>query len=100
MGGVLIGSVGLFVRPWMPAAAPWGFALPLIFLAGYLLIEVRRQAAVARAPEAVGVSPGYDWIVLLFSLACALLGIAAFVIAWSAEPWMPPEDAVTVDILP
>ncbi len=47
MGGVVVGSLGLFVRPWMPAAAPWGFALPFVFLVGHLLIEWRRQAAAA-----------------------------------------------------
>jgi hypothetical protein len=107
LGGLAIGSLGLFVRPWMPAAAPWGFWLPLVFLVGFLLIEARRQAARAAAPASGG-GPGYDWAALLWSFGCALAGGAAFVIAWSAAPpalprediWAPPESAVSVDISP
>ena len=56
LGGLVIGSLGLFVRPGMAAIAPWGFALPVVFLIGFFLIEARRQIAVrvykARGPEA------------------------------------------------
>jgi len=56
LGGLVIGSLGLFLRPWMPAVAPWGFAIPLVFIVGVFLIEARRQIAVrayrARGPEA------------------------------------------------
>jgi hypothetical protein len=105
MAGLALGSLGLFVREWMPAAAPWGFALPFVFLIGYVLIEARRQ----RAPGADNARPSqtHDWIVLLWSFGCALAGAAAFVIAFSAEPpapeediWTPPENAVSVDIPP
>jgi hypothetical protein len=119
--GVLVGALGLFVGPWMPAAAPWGFAVPVAFGAGYLLIEARRQRSIAEvaAPETPDedgrtamdrVAAGYDWLALGWSLMCALLGAAAFVIAWSAKPpeldktafekWSPPENAVSVDISP
>lgn len=109
LAGLMIGSLGLFVREWMPAAAPWGFAIPVVFVIGFLMIEARRQgAAAADGAEPTKVSAGFDWIVLLWSLACALAGAAAFVIAWSAEPppapeediWMPPETSVPVDIAP
>jgi hypothetical protein len=108
LGGLAVGSAGLFVRPWMPAAAPWGFAIPGLFFAGYFLIEARRQAALARTGEPEKLSQGYDWMALAWSFGCALLGAAAFVIAWSAEPapapeedfWTPPESSVTVDISP
>ena len=58
------------------------------------------------APETVG--PAHDWVVLWWSLGCALLGVAAFVIAWTAEPppapeeeiWTPPSGAVSVDMSP
>jgi hypothetical protein len=109
LGGVLVGSLGLFVREWMPSAAPWGFAIPLMFLIGYGLIDYRRQAAAGRdGADHARVSASYDWIALLWSFGCALAGAAAFVIAWSAEPppapeepvWAPPENSVPVDILP
>ena len=109
LGGLAVGSLGLFVRPWMPGAAPWGLWLPLVFVIGYLLIEVRRQAALAReGADADKLGASYDWIALGWSFGCALLGAAAFVIAWSAQPappvdpneWTPPESAVPVDISP
>lgn len=108
LGGVLLGSLGLFVRAWMPAAAPWGFGVPLVFVVGFFLIEFRRQASLkAAGAEPANVSQNYDWIVLLWSLGCALAGVAAFIIAWSAAPpppqpefWTPPESSVPVDISP
>ncbi len=48
LSGLIVGSLGLLIAPWMPSAAPWGFALPFAFLAGYVLVEVRRQRAVER----------------------------------------------------
>lgn len=108
LGGLAIGSLGLFVRPWMPAAAPWGFALPVVFLLGYALVDARRQSEVraGRPPERV--SAMYDWAAFLWSFGCALAGAAAFIVAWSAAPpappqeeiWTPPESAVSVEISP
>lgn len=108
MSGIALGSLGLLVRLWMPAAAPWGFAIPFVFVIGYILIERRRQRAHAAAEDPEPVRRSYDWAALLWSLACALAGAAAFVIAWNAEPpapeqeeiWTPPESSVTVDISP
>lgn len=105
LAGLMLGSIGLFVRDWMIAVAPWGFAAPVIFVIGYLLIEWRRQSALARGAEAEKASVTYDWTARLFSLACALAGAAAFVIALSSEPppppeWTPPDSAVSVDIQP
>lgn len=108
LGGLAIGSLGLFIAPWMPVAAPWGFALPFVFFAGFVLLELCRQRAIARGGEPEAVASGYDWAVVLWSLACALAGAAAFVIAWGARPepppepvpdyWTPPEDSVKSDI--
>ena len=107
LAGLGVGSLGLFVRDWMPGAAPWGFAVPVVFLIGYGLIEHRRQAANTReGADVAKVGASYDWIALLWSFGCALAGAAAFVIAWSAEPppapesWTPPESSVPVDISP
>ena len=162
LAGLFVGSLGLFVRDWMPAAAPWGFAAPLLFLVGYLVIEARRQQAIAvyvndpapidarldaqewerRAqairseedsdekhlreaksafdadaerrrrlrrdnPSSVS-SPVYDRAVFLWTFGCALLGAAAFAVAWSAQPanssqhedWRPPSNAVQTEIAP
>lgn len=105
LAGLALGSLGLFVRPWMVGVAPWGFALPVVFVAGYALIEARRQRAAARTAQSESVQRSYDWGALLWSFCCALLGVAAFVIAWSAGPaqeevWTPPRGAVSVDISP
>lgn len=108
LAGLALGSLGLLVRTWMPAAAPWGFSLPFVFIVGYLLIERRRQRAQAAAGESDVVRRNFDWAALLWSLACALAGAAAFVIAWGAEPqapaeeeiWTPPESSVPVEISP
>ena len=108
LAGLMLGSLGLFVRAWMPAAAPWGFWLPLVFVIGFLLIEARRQAAVKQSDTPETIAARYDWPVVLWSLGCALAGAAAFVIAWGAQPpppaeenvWTPPENSVPVDISP
>lgn len=107
LGGLVVGSLGLFLRPGMTAVAPWGFALPVVFLVGFFLIEARRQAAIARGQESEKVNIGYDWFALLWSFGCALAGAAAFVIAFTSTPaagpeeeWRPPADAVTIDMAP
>lgn len=100
--GLGAGSLGLFARPWMAAAAPWGFTLPFVYAAGILLIEWRRQKQVAAGADPAVIGAGYDWVVLIWSFACAILAAAAFFIAWGAEPlpppdpdfWEPPETAV------
>jgi hypothetical protein len=106
MSGLLIGSAGLFLKSWMFAAAPWGLAVPVVFLAGFLLIEGRRQSMPAPTPNEDGGASGYDWIVLLWSFACALAGAAAFFVALGAEPapppeppaWQPPEQVMEFDL--
>jgi hypothetical protein len=108
MAGLALGSLGLLVRTWMPAAAPWGFSMPFVFIVGFILIELRRQRALARVGDSEQIRRAYDWAALLWSVGCALIGAAAFVIAWSAEPpapreedvWTPPENSVPVDISP
>jgi len=108
LAGLLIGSLGLFVRPWMPSAAPWGFALPFVFLLGYALIDARRQGELRSGKPPERASATYDWAAFLWSFGCALAGAAAFIVAWSAAPptppaeeiWTPPESAVSVEISP
>lgn len=110
LSGLVIGSLGMVLRPWMAEAAPWGFAVPVLFLAGHVLMEMRRQQAMRAANDdaAEKIQRNYDWASVLWGLFCALAGIAAFIIAFSAEPappeqpegWSPPESSVSVDILP
>lgn len=108
LAGLVLGSLGLYLRPWMIDVSAWGFAVPVVFVVGYLLIDWRRQADVARGGDADAIATKYDWAARLFALACALAGAAAFVIAFTSEPppapeiegWTPPENAVSVDISP
>lgn len=107
LAGLALGSIGLFLRPWMAAVAPWGFWLPLVCIVGYVLIDWRRQGDTARGEDHPKLAARYDWIALAWSFACALAGAAAFVIALSSEPpppqieeWAPPESAVSVEISP
>lgn len=107
LAGLILASLGLYLRPWMIGVAAWGFAVPAFFVIGYLLIEWRRQADVKRSGESDALATKYDWTARLFALACALAGAAAFVIAFSSEPpspqieeWSPPESTVPVDISP
>ncbi len=116
MSGLVMGSLGLFLFPWMVAAAPWGFAMPAVFVLGYVLIERRRQGAMRIAEAAKAEDPEaeesarvqHDWIVFLWAMGCAVLGAAAFIIAYGAQPepppeanpWTPPESSVPVDISP
>lgn len=108
MAGLVIGSLGLFMAPWLPAAAPWGFGLPFLYVIGHVLIEARRQKAPPPEPEDprdIGAN-SYDWLSILWSLSCAIAGAAAFVIAWGARPppppepppWQPPENAISTDM--
>lgn len=122
LGGLLLGSLGLFVRDGMIDKAPWGFAVPLVFLIGFLVIDARRQAQQAQQAqqtqetqetqnsaetEQAKTSGRHDWIVVLWSFGCALLGAGAFMLAWTnqtrapaQQEWQPPREAVDVDISP
>jgi 4-hydroxybenzoate polyprenyltransferase len=107
LAGLMLGSVGLYLRTWMAAIAPWGFAVPFVFVLGHLLIDWRRQRVLAHGADPEKTSTLFDWTARLFSFACALAGAAAFVIALSSAPapapveeWAPPESAVPVDISP
>jgi len=110
MAGLLLGSLGLFIAPWMPRAAPWGFAMPFIYAAGFALLELRRQRSIAAGADAAVTSSRTDWAVFLWGFGCALAGAAAFVLAWNARPpappppgaedWHPPASAVPTEITP
>ncbi|MBN8606202.1 MAG: hypothetical protein J0L81_04730 [Caulobacterales bacterium] len=106
LGGLALGSLGLLLRPWMAGVSPWGFAIPVVFVIGFFLIDARRQAQLGQAEDAAKVNGGYDWVALLWSFGCALAGAAAFVIAFTSEPpstapeedWAPPPSAVDIEM--
>src|SRR5262249_39963135 len=100
LSGLVTGSVGLFLYPWMPRAAPWGFALPFVFVAGLVLLERRRQRAmVAAGGDAdlmAAAAARSDWSVFLWAYGCALAGVAAFVVGYTAPPqWVPPPGTIS-----
>jgi hypothetical protein len=73
------------------ADAPWGPVLPLALIAAYILLERRRQAALAAGGESEAVNAAYgaraNWLFVVFALA----GAATF--AWALlKP--PPESFV------
>lgn len=106
LAGLVMGSLGLYIRPWMPNAAPWGFAIPFVFVIGYVILEARRQAELKSGRNEDILAKRYDWAVMAWSFGCAAAGLTAFVFALLAEPapppaedvWRPPEDAVMFDL--
>jgi hypothetical protein len=103
IGGLFLGTIGMLVRPWMAATAPWGFlALPAA-LAGHLLLDARRQAALRRDQDEIRVRKRADRMAVAWSAFCALIGASAFFYAWPEPPptlepageeemWVPPKD--------
>lgn len=108
LGGVVLGSLGLFAYPWMLWAAPWGFALPFAYAIGHGLLDARRQAALVRGEDPEKVRERGDFAAVLWGLACASAGVATFVYAYLQEPpppppapveeWSPPESVIELDI--
>ena len=108
LGGVTVGSLGLLVRPWMAQSAPWGFALPVVFLAGHVLLDARRQAQLARGGDPEAVRARADLFAVAWGIGCAAVGAATFFLAFQDAPpppppapveeWSPPHSAFEVDI--
>ncbi|MET0181813.1 MAG: hypothetical protein ABW199_02890 [Caulobacterales bacterium] len=106
LAGLVLGSIGLYMRDWMAAAAPWGFAIPFVFAAGSVLLELRRQGALRAGADQEAVAKRYDLLVMVWSIGCAAAGAATFIFALLAEPapppkeniWQPPESAVMFDL--
>lgn len=111
LSAFMLGSVGLFVRAWGPAASPWGFALPFVFLLGYAILDARRQGELAAGADGERVRKRYNLAALVWALLTAALALFAFVHVFMSEPppppaapeeptWQPPDDAVNVDLAP
>lgn len=111
LAGFLLGSIGLFLQPWMFRVAPWGLAALPIFLVGYVLLDVRRQADLAANGASKPLRKRHRRNALLLALATASMGAAAFTLGMMASPpvapgpplltdpqWIPPPDAIDTDI--
>lgn len=107
MSALVMGSLGLILREWMPAAAPWGFALPFLYVGGYVLLDwLRQRAPVVETEEAP--HRRWDLYTLGWTLLCASASVATLLYAWGAEPppppeppaWQPPEDVILFDAPP
>ena len=111
LSGFVLGTLGLYLKPGMADLAPWGFLAPPIFLIGYPILDWRRQAELAAGADAEKTTRRYDIASVFWGLACAGIGLAAFLIAltsWAPEPppappppepeWTPPPDAVPSDL--
>lgn len=107
LGGLILGSAGLFLYPWMFSAAWWGLAAPVLFLALYVFIDVRRQRAVAAGGEEKTVRKRHQYLTLWATLGCVALGYCAFTIGLLSDPrpapepagWQPPRDAIPTEII-
>jgi hypothetical protein len=89
LGGLVLGVAAV------PLGRPWG-ALPLLgWLAGYIVLDRRRQAALAAGGEPEAVQRSSDPTVLWLTIALAALGFWVFLGAMQAkerEGWQKPED--------
>lgn len=107
VASLILGTFGLYLQPWMAAAAPWGFALPVVLPLGYILLDMRRQRPLPEGADADAARRGYDRLAFIWCALIIIAGIGAFAYALSAEPppppapdpgWQPPDNAVAVDI--
>ena len=84
----------------------FGPALPLLLVAGYVLLDANRQTLIARGQAEEAVRPAFDRRVLWFCIAVAGIGYLTFVWALFAPspfelvPDAPPPGAVEVTIGP
>lgn len=81
LGGVVLAVAAPAVARNGFADAPWGPMLPVVLAAGYLLLERRRQAALAGGAEAGEVESAFDQRAKWLFVAAALVGAATF--AWA-----------------
>lgn len=107
IASLILGTFGLLLHPWMAAAAPWGFALPVLLPLGYIALDMRRQRPSPEGADAEAARKAHDRLALFWCVLIVVAGIGAFAYALSAEPppppapdpgWQPPDDAVAVDI--
>lgn len=94
LGGVVLAVAAPAVARNGFADAPWGPMLPLVLVAVYLLLERRRQAALAGGAETADVETAFDQRAKWLFIAAAVIGVATF--AWAMlKP--PPKTFIPED---
>lgn len=81
LGGIVLAAVAPVVARNGIADAPWGPALPVALLLAYILVERRRQQALAAGEDAESVTSSYDKRANWLLVAVAVAGVATF--AWA-----------------
>lgn len=96
---LMLGSVGLLVPERGFEAAPWGVAIPFLYAAAMIVVELIRQNALARGGEAQKMRRGYGRVTGLIGLVAAAAGMATFIHAIiHGQPIPPPEPVVPEDL--
>ncbi len=99
-GGLVLGVAAAFLGRWYGV-------LPLVaFVGGYLLLERRRQGALAKGQDEAVVLNQYDRLNFGMTAALALLGLWVFIGAMHAKdvegwtkPAPPPPKTINLDLV-
>lgn len=96
---LLLGSLGLVVPERGFAVAPWGVAIPFVYLAAMLVVEVLRQRAVKAPEDVLRMRRGYGRITGAIGFLSAAAGLATFIhaVTWG-QSLPPPEVPVPEDL--
>lgn len=97
LSGLVLSVAAVFLGRW------YGALPPLAFLIGYLLLEQRRQGALAAGQAEDTVRPRFDRLALAMTGALAALGLWVFAGAMQAkdaEGWVePPPKTINLDLV-
>jgi hypothetical protein len=96
---LMLGSIGLLVPERGFAAAPWGVAIPIMYLAAMAVVEIVRQRAIKQPEDVVRMRRGYGRVTGLIGFLSAAAGMATFVHAIiHGQPLSPPDAPVPEDL--
>lgn len=96
---VMLGSVGLIVPKRGFEVAPWGLAIPVLYLVAMLVVELIRQNALRQGGDATAMRRGYGRVTGAIGLFCAAAGLATFIHAViHGQPLPPPDPIVPADL--
>jgi hypothetical protein len=99
LGCLILGSVGLLVPERGFAVAPWGVAIPFVYMVGMIVAELIRQRALKTPEDGLRMRRGYGRVTGAIGLVCAAAGMATFIHALThGQPVPPPEIAVPDDL--